>query len=204
MDVTVSDLHATVKIKTVNGEINAAALNGRISLDTVNGDINTDNISGNLHFETVNGDIDDNYSNGKVRFSAVNGDIESRTSATDIHLENVSGKVNFALASLSDLRLNTVDGEVDINVAKLNDNGRINIETVSGDVSLYFPANTSAKFNINAFAGGRIINKLSQDKVMISKFGASRELDFSLNGENADIKIDTVSGRVALKKLDLM
>ncbi|MCF2859664.1 DUF4097 family beta strand repeat-containing protein [Pseudoalteromonas sp. SMS1] len=200
VDVVASQLQAGAFIKTVNGDIKASQIEGKVRLETVNGDIDGTDLSGRVRYETVNGDIEDVDSAGKLRFNAVNGSVESKTSAQEIRLENVNGEVEFDIAELQELRLNTVNGEIEIRTKKLLPNARVSIESVSGDLDLYFPTDISARFDIDAHAGGKIINELSGDKVKKAKYGPSRELEFSVSGGSSDIEIDTVSGRIALKK----
>ncbi|CAH9054884.1 hypothetical protein PSECIP111951_02687 [Pseudoalteromonas holothuriae] len=200
VDIKASELHAGTYIKTVKGNIKASDLKGKISLQTINGDIDGLNLNGNIHYETVNGEINDRNSAGKLKIDAVNGDIESDTSAQDVRLENVNGEVGLRINELAELRLNTVNGEIDVRIKKLKKNANINMDTVSGDVSLYLPANVSARFDIDMHAGGNVINELSEHEVKKSKWGPSRELEFVLNGGDADIEIDTVSGHIELKK----
>lgn len=174
--------------------------NSELSFEGINVNISATELLAGARIKTVNGDINDINSKGELRFNAVNGDIESDTEATDIRLENVNGEVDFKVASLRDLRLNTVNGEIKVQLKVLQPNARINMDTVSGDVRLYFPSDVSARFDIDAHSGGRIINELSRDKVKKAKYGPSRELEFVLNGGDADVEIDTVSGRIELKK----
>ncbi|OCQ19658.1 hypothetical protein A7985_19770 [Pseudoalteromonas luteoviolacea] len=200
VDVEASQLLAGAFIKTVNGDIKASQIDGKVRLETVNGDIDGTDLSGRVRYETVNGDIEDMNSAGKLRFTAVNGSIESKTSAQEVRLENVNGEVQFDIAALQELRLNTVNGEIEVRTKKLLPGARLNLESVSGDVDLYFPSDISARFDIDAHAGGKIINELSNDKVKKAKYGPSRELEFNVAGGDADIEIDTVSGRITLKK----
>ncbi|MDK2597078.1 DUF4097 family beta strand repeat-containing protein [Pseudoalteromonas obscura] len=200
VDVEASKLLAGAYIKTVNGDIKATQIAGKVRLETVNGDIDGKELDGRIRYETVNGDIEDVGSKGKIRFNAVNGSIESNTQATEIRLENVNGEVEFDIAKLQELRLNTVNGEIEVRVKELLPNARVNLESVSGDADLYFPRDISAKFDIDAHAGGKITNELSGDKVQKAKYGPSRELQFTVGSGDADIEIDTVSGRIELKK----
>ncbi|RJE77850.1 hypothetical protein BGP78_07010 [Pseudoalteromonas sp. MSK9-3] len=200
VNVSATDFSAGAQLKTVNGNVKATKLTGKIALETVNGDVDATDLAGNIRFETVNGEINDHNSSGKLRFNAVNGDIESNTSATDIRLENVNGEVEFKIKELEDLRLNTVNGEIDIRVEKMGGNASINMDTVSGDVQLFLPRDVSARFDIDAHSGGNIFNDLSEHKAKKAKYGPSRELEFILNGGQADVEIDTVSGRIEIKK----
>ncbi|WP_440054286.1 DUF4097 family beta strand repeat-containing protein [Pseudoalteromonas sp. T1lg65] len=200
VDVEVSQLDSGARVKTVNGNIKVSELSGKVSLETVNGDIDSRELSGQLQFETVNGDINDIGSQGKLRFNAVNGEIKTQSDATEVRLENVNGEVELTLNELKDLRVSTVNGEITVKMNKLQDNASINMESVSGDLALYFPTDVSARFEVNAHSGGSISNRLSSDKVKKAKYGPAKELEFVLGSGNADVEIDTVSGDIALKK----
>ena len=188
------------EVNVVNGEITAQNLAGNIKLTSVNGDVNAQSLSGNIQFETVNGEINDEQSSGELRFSAVNGDIKSSSSASDVRLENVNGDINFKLASIKNLRINTVNGEAEVSIGELLDSADVRFESVSGDAEFFFPTNVSAKFEIEAHANGKIINELSDDKVKKAKYGPASELEFVINAGNADVEMDTISGRIELKK----
>ena len=199
-NITAKELHAGVDIDVVNGDINLHSLSGNISVDTVNGDVNAIGLKGDIRYETVNGEINDKDSQGTLRFTAVNGDIKSKTAAQEVRLENVNGDIDFAFAALKSLRINTVNGESEIHINQLLKGAQITYESVSGDADFYFPANVSAHFEIEAHANGKIVNELSNDKVKKAKYGPSSELEFAVNGGDADIEIDTISGRIELRK----
>ncbi|NOU53165.1 DUF4097 domain-containing protein [Pseudoalteromonas sp. JBTF-M23] len=200
VNITASQLYAGTYIKTVKGDIRVEDLKGRISLQTINGDIDGANLNGNIHYETVNGEIKDRDSQGKLKLDAVNGEIESDTSAQDVRLENVNGEVDLRINELKDLQLNTVNGEIDVRIKKLKNNANINMETVSGDLRLYLPDDISARFDIDVHAGGKVKNELSEHEMKKAKWGPSGELEFVLNGGDADVEINTVSGRIELRK----
>ncbi|BBN82971.1 hypothetical protein PA25_29560 [Pseudoalteromonas sp. A25] len=200
VDINASQLYGGTYIKTVKGDIRVDDLKGKISLQTINGDIDGSRLSGNIHYETVNGEINDRDSDGKLKLDAVNGDIKSDTNAQDVRLENVNGEVDLRINELADLQLNTVNGEIDVRVKKLMTNANISMETVSGDVRLYLPVDISARFDIDMHAGGKVKNELSDHEMKKAKWGPSRELEFVLKEGDADIEINTVSGRIELKK----
>ena len=55
-------------------------------------------------------------------------------------------------------------------------------------------------FEIEAHANGKIVNELSDDRATKAKYGPSSDLEFSINGGDADIEMDTISGRIELRK----
>lgn len=200
VNVIASNLSMGSDIDVVNGDITLSAISGDISVETVNGDVDAVGLSGDIRYETVNGEINDKDSKGTLRFTAVNGDIKSKTQAQDVRLENVNGDIDFAFDAIKRLRINTVNGEAEVHINRLLDNADVRFESVSGDAEFYFPADVSAEFEIEAHANGKIINQLSADKVNKAKYGPASELEFSINGGNADIEMDTISGRIELKK----
>jgi|TARA_Y100001963_G_C6712662_1_gene415061 DUF4097 and DUF4098 domain-containing protein YvlB len=202
VNVTVSakELEAGAEIDTVNGDITVQKISGNMSFETVNGDVNAHDLNGDIRFETVNGEINDKNSQGALRFTAVNGDIKSKTKAQDVRLENVNGDIDFAFDAIKKLRINTVNGEAEVHINKLLADANIRFESVSGDAEFYFPADVSAKFEIEAHANGKIVNELSDDRATKAKYGPSSDLEFSINGGDADIEMDTISGRIELRK----
>ncbi|WOC26759.1 DUF4097 domain-containing protein [Pseudoalteromonas sp. N1230-9] len=202
VNVTVSakELEAGAEIDTVNGDITVHNISGNMSFETVNGDVNAHDLNGDIRFETVNGEINDKNSLGALRFTAVNGDIKSKTKAQDVRLENVNGDIDFAFDAIKKLRINTVNGEAEVHINKLLEDANIRFESVSGDAEFYFPTDVSAKFEIEAHANGKIVNELSSDKATKAKYGPSSDLEFSINGGDADIEMDTISGRIELRK----
>ncbi|MBQ4832140.1 DUF4097 family beta strand repeat protein [Pseudoalteromonas sp. MMG010] len=200
VSVTAEILENGAEVDVVNGEITAGNLIGNIKLTTVNGDVNALNLNGNIQFSTVNGEINDNESSGELRFSAVNGDIKSSSTANDVRLENVNGDIDFKLSSIKNLRINTVNGEAEIHIKELLNGSDVRYESVSGNADFYFPAEVSAKFEIEAHAGGKIVNKITSDKVNKAKYGPSSDLEFNVNGGHADIEMDTISGHISLRK----
>ncbi|KPW01291.1 DUF4097 family beta strand repeat-containing protein [Pseudoalteromonas sp. P1-11] len=199
VSVTAKTLKKGAEVDVVNGEITVDDISGTVKLSTVNGDVNAQNLSGNIQFETVNGEINDKQSSGELRFSAVNGDIKSSTTANDVRLENVNGDIDFTLSSIKSLRINTVNGEAEIHISELLKGADVRYESVSGDADFYFPQSVSAQFEIKAHANGKIINKVTSDKVTKAKYGPSSDLEFSANGGSASVEMDTISGRIELR-----
>jgi DUF4097 and DUF4098 domain-containing protein YvlB len=100
---------------------------------------------------------------------------------------------------VDELEITTVGGSMDVS-AGLNDQGEINISSVSGRIELTVPTSTSARFNVSTAVNGRINNELTDDEPeRRNQYVNSRELDFTLNGGSGDISVSTVSGNVTLR-----
>lgn len=198
--VMLSEIFGGADIETINGDIEATLLSGRIKLEAVNGDIESKNLTGTVQIETVNGDISDR-SEGVTRgqYETVNGDIKVFSHATRLEFETVNGDIDLSLNDIDDLDLTTVNGSIDARM-RLNKGANVQASSVGGSIALYFEEGVSARFDIEAHAGGRISNDLTNDKPSKAKYGPRRWLEFSVNGGDAKVDISTVSGRIRLDK----
>ncbi|MCV2886614.1 DUF4097 family beta strand repeat-containing protein [Aestuariibacter sp. AA17] len=200
-NVEVNDVQGGANVETVNGTILASKLAGRVRLEAVNGSVEAKDISGPLKMETVNGDIKDRSDNThESKYETVNGDILVFTRSTSINAETVNGDIEMSLDNIDDLNVDTVNGSIDARFTALNKKADIRASSVGGAISLYFDNNVSARFDIEAHAGGRIINNLTNNAPSKAKYGPRRWLEFSKSGGDASVKVSTVHGRVRIDK----
>lgn len=197
-DLDVSDIENEVNAEMVNGDINAHDLTGKVSFEAVNGDIKLRKVKGRVEVETVNGDIrGEHESNEDARFESVNGNIDMRSNSPEVSAETVNGNIELVLQKVNRLDLNTVNGRVEAEL-ELADKGDLEASSVGGSIELNLQKNVSARFDIEAHAGGRIINNITDDEMMKAKYGPRRWLEFVHNGGSARVEVQTVSGRVTL------
>ena len=179
-DIKVNNVSNDVRAKTVSGDVVLKQLQGnRVEIETVSGDIETQSITGRINLSTVSGDIEVNGTAEEIVASVISGDLE-------INLNNVV-----------DAELSSVSGNV---VAKLelNDDGLLKMSSVSGNLELVLQEDVNADIKVDSNAGGRIINKLTDDKVQKAKYGPHSKLSTQAGSGSASVKISTVSGNVKL------
>ena len=145
----------------------------------VNVSVTAKELKNGAEVDVVNGEITVDDITGNIKLTTVNGDVNA---------ENLNGNIQFE----------TVNGEINDRQSSLK-GGDVRFESVSGDADFYFPQSVSAKFEIKAHANGKIINKVSSDKVSKAKYGPASDLEFSINGGNANVEMDTISGRIELR-----
>lgn len=197
-NVEVYDVSGSSDIDTVNGNIEVSDLAGRLRIEAVNGNINAKNLEGDIKIETVNGDIKDRDSQAsEAQYDSVNGDIDVKVGSLEVKAETVNGDIDLQLGKVEQLNLNTVNGSIEARL-DLARQGDVRASSVGGDVNLYFNQDVSARFDLQGHAGGRIINKLTDDKPSKAKYGPSRWLEFSHNGGNGRVNVSTVSGRIKI------
>lgn len=199
-DVDLSDIAGGVDIETVNGSIEAKNLNNRVKLESVNGNISARDLQGDVTIETVNGSINSQSSSGREdHYSSVNGDIRVNSDSEHLQVETVNGDVELILGKVQQLNVEAVNGEIEASL-KLQASGEVNVSTVGGGVDLVFQKDISARFDIQAHAGGSITNKLSEHSVHKDKYGPSRQLEFNFNEGKAKVNVSTVSGEIKISR----
>jgi DUF4097 and DUF4098 domain-containing protein YvlB len=194
-----SGLERNTEVEVINGEIIASNLKGVVELQVINGDIRVSALEGRVSLETVNGNITDTNSSGsRGDYQTVNGNINSNTTASRVHLDNVNGEIALLLGNIDELEASTVGGGIKVK-ATLNARAEVELSSVQGSIELALPESTSANFEVSASVGGRIDNRLNSNTAMLrGRFSNSSDLDFSLNGGDADVEVSTVSGRITL------
>lgn len=98
---------ANVKLKALNGDIEAKDLRGRGKLTTVNGEITVENLQGEFEINSMNGGINLYEVDARVKANTKNGEINFRTTSIqhirEIRLETYNGSINLTLPESKDL-----------------------------------------------------------------------------------------------------
>lgn len=197
-NVTATGVEGGSKLTTVNGAIIAKQLKNDVSLETVNGEIDSIDNSGRIKLNTVNGEIDDKGSSGRLSAESVNGEISLESRATEIDVSVVNGEADLKLEGTERLDFSAVNGEIKADL-KGSLAPRINTSTVSGSATLKLEPKISARFKLEASAGGDIDNKLTSQKADKSKYGPRRSLEFSTGSGDGSIEMSTVSGDLTVE-----
>lgn len=197
-DVKAEGIKGSVDIEVVNGDVSLNDIGERVEVESVNGDISMMDVRGRLEAEAVNGDIEAKHMGSEeVSIATVNGQVGLTSNSPDVQVETVNGRIELNLQDVDVLQINTVNGRTFASLS-INDNGSVNANSVGGTIELVFQDNVSAEFDIEAHAGGDIINKISDEKAKEPKYGPSSWLRFINNGGDANVDISTVHGRIVI------
>jgi DUF4097 and DUF4098 domain-containing protein YvlB len=198
--VSISDVLGGADLEVVNGGIVAKNLAGKVTLESVNGNITLNNMNGELEVESVNGSIDiEAVSGSEIQASAVNGNISIVSSVNELQAETVNGDIELTLQEVKSIATETVNGSIEM-AMRLAPSAEVTASSVGGNITLRLPADVSAKFEIESFAGGSIRNSLTDDKPQKAEYGPRRWLDMSTANPSASVEIDTVNGSIRLLK----
>ncbi|RCV51122.1 DUF4097 family beta strand repeat-containing protein [Marinitenerispora sediminis] len=166
-----------LEVTTVSAPVVIAGLTGRTQVRSASGDVTLDDLGGTVEISTVSGNLAARGLSGSLRFNSV------------------SGQLAVAGGRLADVAAKTASGQLlaDVDLAPA---ARVRLASISGDVALRVPSDTSAAVELRSATGA-----------LDSAFGLDRR---DLRGRSnltgkigsgvdpASITTTTVSGAVSL------
>ncbi len=191
---------SSLRVHTVSADIDVDNVEGEQRLESVSGDIQTAAHAEDIEIESVSGDVEveGDKDTMRSRFNTVSGDIETENLAGEIVAESVSGDLVIANGEFTRAFAHTVNGEI-VYHAKLLGDGRLDIETINGEVDVDFGGDVSARFDIETF-NGDIRNCFGPDPVRTSQYTPGLELKFTEGGGSGRVTIQTLNGDLRLCK----
>ncbi len=152
---------AIVQLQTRDGDINVSEV-AEARVETQNGDIDLQKVSRLVEAKCLSGDISLRDSSGRIVMGSVSGSVEatnvrSITAGDDFDAGTVSGDVMLDRVSHAQVHARSVSGSLNM-TGPLAHGGRYDFKTMSGDVTLAMPADSSFKVNAKVAHGGEIIS----------------------------------------------
>jgi len=190
--------NSSLEVVGVSADIEIDGVFGELRLHTVSGDIDSEVFGAEAKVVTVSGDVELQGDNRDMRTeaSSVSGDIEGASLAGSIEAVSVSGDVVVMNGSFEHAEANTVNGDV-VFRSTLRDGGKLDIETINGEVDVVFKKAVSARFDIATFNGG-IRNCFGPDPERTSRYAPGEELNFTEGDGDARVTIETLNGGITL------
>ncbi|MBT8130808.1 MAG: DUF4097 family beta strand repeat protein, partial [Gammaproteobacteria bacterium] len=187
---------ARVSASTVSATLDVRKVKGMQRLKTVSGDLNTEVFAAETEARTVSGEIEIEGSDNTLNLTvgSVSGDIEANNISGEISAKTVSGDIELVSARVSRLRLNSVSGDIEWS-GDLENGGRIDAETVSGDVVLKLRNLLDTEYSLQSFSG-RIDPVLDVKASRTSKYAPGRRLELSEGSGASRVYVETMSGDI--------
>lgn len=166
-----------VEVATVSGDVVAAGLTARTAIRSASGNVTLDDMAGAVDVNTASGNLDIRDMSGNLKFNSV------------------SGELAIAGGNLSGLSAKTGSGQLlgDVDVPPA---GRVRLASVSGDIALRVPGDTSATVDLRT-ATGKLNTEFTlenRDKRAYRRMGGN----VGSGIDPASVTTTTVSGSVDL------
>ncbi|WP_353826431.1 DUF4097 family beta strand repeat-containing protein [Agromyces sp. SYSU T0242] len=166
--------HVAIKLGVVSGAALVSGFDDDGRFSSVSGDLVIDNHAGDIECSTVSGEVSVGDHTGKVVAHTVSGDV---TVTGDVHA----------------FKADTVSG--DMIVDSRGTPGRIDTNTVSGDLTVRFDAGSGARYRVNTVSGSLLLDD-TQIKGTLGK-GFER-VTGELEGTWLDLGANSVSGNISV------
>lgn len=201
MGATTLELHvpraASLDIDVISANLVIDGLDGGdIAVNTVSGKARINARTPSLKVDSVSGGLDMAGHAEHADLQTVSGDILAPSLGRNVALQTISGRIRVAGGPWKKLTLSTVSGNVQLTGGLLA-HGDLNVDSMSGDVHLLLPADTSASLHASSFSGD-----------LRSDFGTPRQaehgpgssLDARLGDGRGKINIETFSGDLRIRR----
>jgi DUF4097 and DUF4098 domain-containing protein YvlB len=180
-DVSSRGVLGTQRLKSVSGEVTADIHGSESEVSSVSGDV------------TVRGD-------GKpisLRVRSVSGSLDLTNAAGRLDVVTVSGDARVNMGEATEVRGRTTSGNLEVS-GKLARDGRVDVEGVSGDITLRLSAPDGLAMEIESFSGD-IEGCLAQNVERVSKYGPGVRLNTrNVEAGGARVRAKTLSGDIEI------
>jgi len=186
---------ASLAIDSVSADVDVQQMAGReLEIDSVSGNVVvTASSPGEADIESVSGDVTLRITTRNTQVDSVSGDITLSGGLTgQVSLESVSGNIELGAQALTKLTISTVSGDSTLQFG-LVPSGVVKADTVSGNLDLTMPANTSAQLAVESFSGD-IVSPVG--KVDEEEYGPGKSLNARLGSGQGTMKLESFSGNV--------
>lgn len=200
MGPTLLDLHvprgATLDVRVVSAPLTVDGMaGGKISANTVSGRARINANSPALDIESVSGNIELAGHAAQADLQTVSGDILAPVLGDRAKLQTVSGRIQASGGPWRQFTLSTVSGDVQVTGAIASD-GKLGIDSMSGNVQLQLPAGTNATVHASSFSGDL---RSTAGSVQKSDHGPGSTLDATFGKGGATINVETFSGDLRIR-----
>lgn len=152
---------ASVHIRTQNGDISVTGV-GTVSAKTQSGNVELDGVKQSAEASTIGGRVSLRNSTGSARLHSVGGDVEVRragpaANGDTLEATSVGGDIAIDQTSYRALQAGTVNGSLSLS-GPLTAGGHYQLKTISGNVSLALPADSSFRLDAKLSRGAELVN----------------------------------------------
>jgi Putative adhesin len=164
------------QLGVVNATAVVSGVSARTSLKSVSGEIMLDGLTGSVDANTVSGNLEAQGLDGDIAFKSVSGDL------------------TLAEGHLSRLDAKTVSGRVTADV-DLAPAGEVRVGTVSGEVAIRLPGQTSATVSLRSLSGHV---HTDFDGLDSADGPSAKNVTGTLGGGSGQLSLASMSGDVAI------
>ena len=187
-----------LEVECISAFIEVSDVTGQVDVSSISGDVTVTGECVELEAESISGDVIVEGGAPEIEIGSISGKVKASGKASDVEVGTVSGSIDLAFDKFLGLDVESVAGDATVK-GDLAGDAHFSIDLHSGDLTLTVPSDLSADFEIETFSG-EIDNGFGQKSRKTSKYAPGRELEFTVGGGAARVRINTFSGDVVIRK----
>ncbi|HEX8187653.1 MAG TPA: DUF4097 family beta strand repeat-containing protein [Pyrinomonadaceae bacterium] len=167
---------ATVEVESRTGHVEVADV-AEARVKVLSGDVEVRRVSNAVAVSCLSGDVSVSDSTGPVRVNTVSGDVEARNLRTasagdDFEAKSTSGDVTIEGVGHGNVTGAAVSGQI-LYTGALARGGSYDFRTISGDVTMELPADSSFNLHAKVVVSGEIVTDFPVRTTALTSSGAS-------------------------------
>jgi hypothetical protein len=201
---------ASLKVQTMNGDVRVTDV-ARVTVHSQSGDITIAKVHEEAIGNTIGGEISVSDSTGSFKLHTVGGSIDThnlRSLAADdsFSASTVNGEVTLDHVQHPRISANTVNGDVRFTGALQRSGGRYNFQSISGNIRLAIPADSSFRLAASLGEGVKLNSDFNlnysenQSPGGVTNRGAVRRIVASVGSGDTAISVSMLAGSLQLNK----
>jgi DUF4097 and DUF4098 domain-containing protein YvlB len=188
---------SSVEVSAVSADVSSRGVLGTQRLKSVSGEVTADIAGDESEASSVSGDVTVR-GNGRpisLRVTSVSGTLDLSNLAGKLNIVTVSGDARVSMGESTEIRGRTTSGNLEVR-ARLARDGRVDVEGVSGDLTLNLATAGGLSTEIESFSGD-IEGCLAEGKVVnTNKYGPGKRLTIRTVEAGARVRAKTLSGDI--------
>ncbi len=198
-DLTVSvPRGCRLEVEVVSAGVDVSGLTNEVTVTAVSGNVDVRGACERLEVANVSGDVAVDGAGRRSEVTTVSGDLRVQCDDAELQVETVTGDALVDCNRLRSLEANTVNGTITMS-GRPAAGSRIEAESVNGSLTIAMPSDVSAAFDVSTF-NGSIENAFGQKPERTDKYVPGQELKFTNGKGEADVKLNTLNGKVVITK----
>jgi DUF4097 and DUF4098 domain-containing protein YvlB len=187
---------ASVRIMTINGDVEVRQIGGVLNAETVSGEIKVGVAENDVQCKSTRGDIDLAYIKGDAGLNTVSGDISIQEIEGSVEARTVNGDIELeAFSHAEEIDANSTSGNIDIR-GELSRGGVYRLDSFSGGTKVVIPSGSDFELSAKTFSGSV---DCDFELKMSGKFD-SKKVRGTVGKGGASLTISSFSGNIRIMK----
>ena len=189
--------NAEMKIEVVSADVALSGVAGRaLDVNSVSGKLRLDSEAKEVEIDSVSGNIDLTGKADRAHLETVSGNVRARGLNGQVKFETVSGDIDAENGDYREINAGTVSGDINLR-GKPTKDARVEVETMSGDVHVYLPADIAGRLRVTTFSGSI---RSDFGKVKEEEHGPGSSLEATMGNGDSRVNLQTFSGDVEVRR----